>query len=86
MSRCLFLYESMRLLHGIVHIIKTTRYFQGEPAPMRGVEGPVFFSFQGKKIGDFLPLSGWAKALQNMEMTRRERRDDCQSKRISAMP
>lgn len=25
---------------------------------MRGAEGAAFFSFQGKKIGDFLPLFG----------------------------
>lgn len=58
MSGCLFMHESRRALHGIIRIIKTTRYFQGEPAPMRGAEGAAFFSFQGKKIGDFLPLFG----------------------------
>ena len=58
------MYESMRLLHGIVYIIKTTRYFPGEPAPMRGAEGAAFFSFQGKKIGDFLPLFGLQTDLQ----------------------
>ena len=30
---------------------------------MRGVEGPSFFSFQGEKIGRFLPLFGWPSAL-----------------------